>query len=116
MKIASAGPESRPYDLSIFHDVTKALKESLDLDIIMETLMQKMAAYFEPASWALLMLDETTGEPRYASPVEPEFEKLNAVRLKTDQTLAECVIETGDPIVISDLCLDARIAQDTVDP
>ncbi len=116
MKIASAATESRLYDLSIFHDVAKALTSSLDLDIILETLMQKMAAYFEPATWALIMLDEQSGEPQYAAPVEPDFQKLNQIRLKTRQTLAARVIESGEPIVISDLHLDPSIDKDTVDP
>ena len=116
MKIASAATESRLYDLSIFHDVAKALTSSLDLDIILETIMQKMAAYFEPATWALIMLDEGSSEPQYAAPVEPDFQRLNEVRLKSKQTLARWVIETGEPLVISDLRLDPRIDEDTVDP
>jgi diguanylate cyclase (GGDEF)-like protein len=113
MKIAPVASESRLYDLSIFHDVAKALTSSLDLDIILETLMQKMAAYFEPATWALVMLDESSGEPRYASPVEPDFQRLNDVRLKTKQSLAGWVIETGEALVISDLRADPRIDETT---
>ena len=110
MKIASAASESRLYDLSIFHDVAKALTSSLDLDIILETLMQKMAAYFEPATWALIMLDESSRRAAATrAPVEPDFQRLNQVRLKTKQTLAGWVIETGEPLVISDLRLDPRI-------
>ncbi len=116
MKIASAATESRLYDLSIFHDVAKALTSSLDLDIILETIMQKMAAYFEPATWALIMLDEASGEPHYAAPVEPEFLRLNEVRLKSGQSLSDWIIETGDPVVVSDLRLDPRVDITTVDP
>ena len=86
MKIASAASESKLYDLSIFHDVAKALTSSLDLDVILEILMQKMAAYFEPATWALVMLDESSRQPQYVAPVEPEFQRLNEVRLKTEQS------------------------------
>ena len=116
MKIASATSESKLYDLSIFHDVAKALTSSLDLDIILETLMQKMAAYFEPATWALILLDESTHQPQYVAPVEPDFERLNQVRLKSKQTLAQYVIETGETLVIPDLRTDPRIGQETVDP
>ena len=116
MKIASAASESKLYDLSIFHDVAKALTSSLDLDIILETLMQKMAAYFEPATWALILLDENSRQPQYVAPVEPDFERLNQVRLKNKQTLAQCVIETGEPLVLPDLRRDSRVEPDTVDP
>ena len=39
-------------------------------------LMQKMAAYFEPATWALILLDESSQQPQYVAPVEPDFERL----------------------------------------
>jgi diguanylate cyclase (GGDEF)-like protein len=116
MMSASGATESRLYDLSIFHDVAKALTSSLDLDIILETIMQKMAAYFEPATWALIMLDEASGEPHYAAPVEAEFQHLNQVRLKTGQSLAALLIETGEPLVIPDLRLDPRVDIATVSP
>lgn len=115
MKIASAASESKLYDLGIFHDVAKALTSSLDLDIILETLMQKMAAYFEPATWALILLDENTRQPQYVAPVEPDFERLNQVRLKNNQTLAQSVIETGETLVVSDLRTDPRVEHESVD-
>jgi diguanylate cyclase (GGDEF)-like protein len=115
MKIASAASESKLYDLGIFHDVAKALTSSLDLDIVLEILMQKMAAYFEPATWALILLDESSRQPQYVAPVEPDFERLNQVRLKNKQTLAQYVIETGEAVVIPDLRSDQRIEQETVD-
>lgn len=116
MKIASPASESRLYDLSIFHDVAKALTSSLDLDIILETLMQKMAAYFERVTWALILLDENSRLPQYVAPVEPDFERLNQVRLKNAQTLIQQVIETGERLVISDLRADPRVDSATVDP
>jgi diguanylate cyclase (GGDEF)-like protein len=116
MKIVSAASESKLYDLTIFHDVAKALTSSLDLDIILETLMQKMAAYFESATWALILLDENSQQPQYVAPVEPDFERLNQVRLKNGQTLAKCVIQTGEPLVIPDLRSDPKVDQETVDP
>jgi len=45
-------------ELHIFHDVAKALTSSLDLDSILKTIMEKMAEYFRPDTWSLLMVDE----------------------------------------------------------
>ena len=44
------GPDSNKsqQELAIFHDVAKALTSSLNLDSILQTIMEKMAAYFEP--------------------------------------------------------------------
>jgi len=114
MKIVPADPKFRPYDLSIFHDVAKALTSSLDLDIILDTIMQKMAAYFEAATWALLMADESSGELRYAAPPTSELELVNQVRLATGQSLADWVFQTGESLVLPDVRLDARVNAATV--
>ena len=37
-------------ELSIFHDVAKALTSSLDLDSILQAIMEKMAEYFRPTT------------------------------------------------------------------
>src|SRR5579863_893600 len=48
--------------LTIFHDVAKALTSSLDLSSILQTIMEKMAEYFLPDPWSLLMVDEARDE------------------------------------------------------
>ena len=69
------------YELKIFHDVAKALTSTLDLDTILQTIMEKMAAYFEPATWSLVMIDESSQEPYYAASVGKGAEVLAALRL-----------------------------------
>jgi GAF domain-containing protein len=81
MNIVSADKDTKFQDLSIFHDVAKALTSSLDLDTILATIMQKMAAYFDAPSWALIMLDEDSIDPYHAVPVERTFELVNQLRL-----------------------------------
>ena len=53
-------------ELTIFHDVAKALTSSLDLDSILQTIMEKMAEYFRPDTWSLLMVDESHDELYFA--------------------------------------------------
>ena len=53
-------------ELTIFHDVAKALTSSLDLDSILQTIMEKMGEYFRPDTWSLLMVDDVTEEHRLA--------------------------------------------------
>jgi diguanylate cyclase (GGDEF)-like protein len=103
------------YELNIFHDVAKALTSSLDLDTVLQTIMEKMAAYFEPATWALLMLDEASEEFYYAAVVGKGCESINALTLTTGETLARWVVEHGEPIIISDINLDPRIQQSSND-
>ena len=53
-------------ELNIFHDVAKALTSSLNLDSILQTIMEKMAAHFRPDTWSLLMVDEEKDELYFA--------------------------------------------------
>ena len=53
-------------ELTIFHDVAKALTSSLDLDSILQTIMEKMAEYFRPDTWSLLMVDDEREELYFA--------------------------------------------------
>jgi len=103
------------HGLRIFHDVAKALTSSLDLDTILQTIMEKMAVYFEPATWALLMLDETSSEFYYAAAVGTDCEKVNALTVKTGETLARWVMESGQALVISDVNGDPIIQPDSRD-
>ncbi|HSK42479.1 MAG TPA: GAF domain-containing protein, partial [Candidatus Binatia bacterium] len=58
----SAGPERKTkrqlQEVAIFNDVAKALTSSLNLDSILQTIMDKMAEFFRPDTWSLLMVDE----------------------------------------------------------
>ena len=63
-------------ELTIFHDVAKALTSSLDLDSILQTIMEKMAEYFRPDTWSLLMVDEQQNELYFAIAVGDAAEAL----------------------------------------
>ncbi len=109
MSLPVTGNDRQFYELKIFHDVAKALTSSLDLDTILQTIMEKMAAYFEPATWSLLLLDEGTDELYYAAAVGKGCENLNALQLVSGESLARWVIDHGVPLVISDVVQDERI-------
>ena len=111
MSFPTTDKDRQSYELKIVHDVAKALTSSLDLDTILQTIMAKLAAYFEPATWSLLMLDETSQEFYYAAAVGKDCERVNALTLKTGETLARWVIEHGEPLVVSDVNRDPRIQQ-----
>src|SRR6202142_1452589 len=75
-------------ELAIFHDVAKALTSSLDLDSILQTIMAKMAEYFRPDTWSLLMVDEEHDEMYFAIAVGDAAEALKNVRLKVGEGIA----------------------------
>ena len=96
-------------EMQIFHDVAKALTSSLDLDTILQTILEKIAAYFKPDTWALLLLDEQTQELYYTVAVGKGCDSVNALRLITGESLARWVVDQGEPLVISDVNQDPRI-------
>ena len=51
-KATEADHNRQNQELTIFHDVAKALTSSLDLDSILQTIMEKMAEYFRPDTWS----------------------------------------------------------------
>ena len=86
------------------------------MDTILATIMQKMAAYFDAPSWALIMLDETTFDPYYAVPVDRDFELVNDIRLKTGEGLAAWVIQNDESLVLRDCRTDPRVETSTLNP
>ena len=94
MSFPAADQDRQFPELNIFHDVAKALTSSLDLDTILQTIMEKLAAYFQPAAWSLLLLDEASKEFYYAAAVGEACEKVNVLTLETGETFARWVIGT----------------------
>ena len=107
-----AGPkdnDSQLYDLNIFHDVAKALTSTLDLDTILQTIMEKMAAYFEPATWSIVIVDEVSHVPYYAASVGKGAESLAMLRLTDGSSLAEWVIQRREALVIENVNADPQV-------
>src|ERR1700756_1227290 len=98
-------------ELNIFHDVAKALTSSLDLDSILQTIMEKMAEYFRPDTWSLLMVDQEHSELYFAIAVGDAAEALKSVRLKVGEGIAGWVAKHGEQLVVPDVEADPRFAK-----
>src|SRR5579859_7862725 len=98
-------------ELHIFHDVAKALTSSLDLDSILQTILEKMAEYFRPDTWSLLMVDEQKNELYFAIAVGTAAEALKNVRLKVGEGIAGHVAKYGEKLVVPDVRADKRFAR-----
>src|SRR5512140_2522458 len=98
-------------ELNIFHDVAKALTSSLNLDSILQTIMEKVAEYFRPDTWSLLMIDESKDELYFAIAVGPASETLKNVRLKIGEGIAGWVAKHGEPLLVPDVYTDPRFAK-----
>jgi diguanylate cyclase (GGDEF)-like protein len=87
------------------------LTSSLDLDSILQTIMEKMAEYFRPDNWSLLMVDEQRDELYFAIAVGPASESLKNVRLKVGEGIAGWVAKNGERVVVPDVYTDIRFAK-----
>lgn len=112
MSMATGAQANRQLqELTIFHDVAKALTSSLDLDSILQTIMEKMAEYFRPDTWSLLMVDEQREELYFAIAVGTASEALKNVRLKVGEGIAGWVAKHGERLVVPDVMNDPRFAK-----
>ena len=109
----AAGAETarQSQELRIFHDVAKALTSSLDLDSILQTIMEKMAEYFRPDTWSLLMVDEQKNELYFAIAVGSASEALKNVRLKVGEGIAGHVAKYGEKLIVPDVRSDKRFSK-----
>jgi diguanylate cyclase (GGDEF)-like protein len=98
-------------ELTIFHDVAKALTSSLDLDSILQTIMEKMAEHFRPDTWSLLMVDERQSELYFAIAVGEAAEALKDVRLKMGEGIAGWVAKHGEQVILEDAAQDPRFTR-----
>jgi len=98
-------------ELAIFHDVAKALTSSLNLDSILQTIMAKVAEYFRPDTWSLLMVDEAADELYFAIAVGDAADALKSVRLHVGEGIAGWVAKNGEALVVPDVYNDARFAK-----
>lgn len=96
--------------LRVFHEVARALTSSLELEEILSAIMEKMAQFFGPERWSLLMVDEASGELYYAIAVGENAERLKGLRVPMGEGVAGWVAATGNPLVVPDVSLDPHWA------
>jgi diguanylate cyclase (GGDEF)-like protein len=111
MTEVAADKKRHMQELSIFHDVAKALTSSLNLDSILQTIMDKMAEFFRPDTWSLLMVDEQRNDLYFAIAVGDAADTLKSVRLKLGEGIAGWVAKHGEPVIVPDVASDMRFAR-----
>ncbi len=92
--------------LRVFHDVARTLTTSLELEVVLLAIMDKMANFFGPERWSLLMVDEEADELYYAIAVGEDSNSLKGLRVPVGQGVSGWVAKTGNPLVVPDVSLD----------
>jgi diguanylate cyclase (GGDEF)-like protein len=93
-------------NLRVFHDVARALTSKLELEPLLRTIMTKMAEFFGPERWSLLMVDEETNDMFYALSAGLDAAKVRHFRIRMGDGVAGWVAQTGNPLVVPHVQLD----------
>ncbi len=95
-------------EVSIFHELGKALTSSLQLDQVLRTIMEKINEFLRPDTWSLLLMDQEKNELYFQIATGAGAEALRDVRIKVGQGIAGWVAQSGEVIVVPDTSKDSR--------
>src|SRR5271163_4836376 len=95
-------------EVSIFHELGKALTSSLQLDQVLRTIMEKINEFLRPDTWSLLLMDQEKNELYFQIATGAGAEALRDVRIKLGQGIAGWVAQSGEVIVVPDTSNDSR--------
>jgi diguanylate cyclase (GGDEF)-like protein len=99
-------------DLLVFHQLTRSLTSSFDLDTILRTILEHMERTIEAELWTLLMLDEATQELYYAIAAGGEQETLRGLRVKVGEGVAGWVAQHGETLIVPESDYGPRLAKE----
>lgn len=96
-------------DLLVFHDLTRSLTSSFDLDTVLRTILEHMERIIDAELWTLLMLDEATQELYYALAAGGEQAAFRDLRVKMGEGVAGWVAENGETLIVPESTHDPRL-------
>jgi diguanylate cyclase (GGDEF)-like protein len=95
-------------EVTVFHELGKALTSSLQLDQVLRTIMEKITEVLRPDTWSLLLMDANKNELYFQIATGKGSDALKDVRIKVGQGLAGWVAQTGQAVVVPDTTKDSR--------
>ncbi len=98
-------------DLLVFHQVSRSLTSSLDLDTILRTIMEHMERFIDAEFWTLLMLDEARHDLYYAITAGGDDPALRDQRVKVGEGVAGWVVQHGETLLVPEAQDDPRLRQ-----
>ena len=97
--------------ISIFNEIGKTLTSSLTINEVLEKIFFKVAEFFSPENWSLLLVDEEKGELYFKLVVGRAAENIKDIRLKIGEGIAGWVAETGRPLFVPSVKEDPRFTE-----
>ncbi|PYV93326.1 MAG: sensor domain-containing diguanylate cyclase [Acidobacteria bacterium] len=100
--------EKKVEELSIFHQVGKALTSTLDLQEVLTLIMGKISELLKPSTWSLLLIDEKKQELHFQIAIGKNSTQIKDVRIRIGKGLVGWVAQTGEVAIINDVSEDPR--------
>jgi diguanylate cyclase (GGDEF)-like protein len=104
--------EKKVEELSIFHQVGKALTSTLDLQEVLALIMGKISELLKPSTWSLLLVDEKKQELHFQIAIGKDASRIRDFRIKIGEGLAGWVAKSGQAAIVSDVTKDPRFSQE----
>src|SRR3970040_729893 len=101
-------PPSDTREVTVLHELGKALTSTLELDQVLRTIMEKIDEFLRPDTWSLLLVDELRQELYFEIAIGAGSEILKDIRIKMGQGLAGWVAKTGEAVLVPDVSKDTR--------
>jgi diguanylate cyclase (GGDEF)-like protein len=104
----TGGPGLEIHEVTVFHELGKALTSSLQLDQVLRTIMEKINEVLRPDTWSLLLMDMEKHELYFQIATGTGAEALKDVRIQLGQGVAGWVAQSGEAVVVPDTTKDSR--------
>ncbi len=95
-------------ELSLLYEVATAMGSTLELSVLLKTMMQVTQTALRSEACTLMLLDEQQRELVFEIPLGEKQDELRRFRIPLDQGLAGWVARTGRPAIVNDLRNDPR--------
>jgi diguanylate cyclase (GGDEF)-like protein len=99
---------SETREVTVLHELGKALTSTLELDQVLRTIMEKIDEFLRPDTWSLLLVDELRQELYFEIAIGAGSEILKDIRIKMGQGLAGWVAKAGEAVLVPDVSKDTR--------
>ncbi len=97
--------------VSIFNEIGKTLTSSLTINEVLEKIFYKVAEFFNPENWSLLLVDKEKNELYFKIVVGKAADEIKNVRLKVGEGVAGWVAETGKPLFVPSVKEEPRFTK-----
>jgi Nif-specific regulatory protein len=108
-------PQTSKEQLELLYEVSRSLHGLIDLDELLAAAIEKTKALLDADGCSVILLDDS-GTQLYFPYVNPESPdvavRLQSLRMPADRGIVGAVIQSGQPLVVTDVRADSRFYQE----